>query len=754
MTSSVHEFELKENSVTVNNTQQEQSVMDIIFGNNEPPSFVTKEDFLVSSTLILDAKYGRNMNFRKERVKAYLFYNMWHQRALLYLSLFINLALAIFEKPAVPNFELSTWATMLIEFLCLLFFIFRIIHTAYVEKMENFCLDRKYIIVIIIIVLTILDMLCYIVWIVTEPRANVIRWSRSLRPFLCVNFPEGRQVRQAFRNIRRSLPEVFNIFILFTLTLCLFALLALKLYSSKNLYFPDGTPYFQYYIDAVWQLYILVTTANNPDVMMPAYDYSNWWALFFVVVIIVLLYTFMSIVLAAIYNSYRDNLKNEVKEVIYAKRRKLTDAFEILQEKKHGHYVITKNCWMELMKYVVPKRSVKQHELLLHVLDQDQNNSVKKTQFLYLADLLMLPLTEVWDRMTLLEKYFPRLYNSPISSVIKTIVKHRFFRWFFDILIFINAWIIGFSIKEADWFFLSIFFLEILFKLYTFGGVKFFKQFWNMFDFFVVVGALILTTYNYIENKVKDDSYILDLFLVMRVLRLFRTFASIKRFRLIIMTIVNITPSIFTYGAVMLVFYYFYAVIGMEIFHGLIQFHGYNMTFTELNNYSFCGNAKLRNSNFYHDHYCSNNFNDILKSFVILFELTVVNQWHVLTSGFVLVTHPAARLYFLTFHICCVVIVLNIFTAFILEAFVLEYTLSKGRKLETVLERTLKKLGFGIRGSSDKPFTSDDSDSDLESIPDNTSAKGLQFHIKKKSKKTMHMMLQEMFEEEIEMEKF
>lgn len=43
MTSSVHEFELKENSVTVNNTQQEQSVMDIIFGNNEPPSFVTKE---------------------------------------------------------------------------------------------------------------------------------------------------------------------------------------------------------------------------------------------------------------------------------------------------------------------------------------------------------------------------------------------------------------------------------------------------------------------------------------------------------------------------------------------------------------------------------------------------------------------------------------------------------------------------------------------------------------------------------------
>lgn len=644
---------------------------------------------------------------------------------------------------------------MFIEVICLLFFIFRIIHTAHVEKMENLWLDRKYILVVIIILLTILDMFGYIIWIVIAPGTNAVRWSRPLRPFLCVNFPEGRQVRQAFRNIRRSMPEVVNIFILFTLTLCLFSLLALKLYSSKNLYFPDGTPYFQYYMDAIWQLYVLVTTANNPDVMMPAYDYSNWWALFFVAVIIVLLYTFMSIVLAAIYNSYRDNLKKEVKNVIYTKRRKLTEAFEILQEKNDDHYVIKKPCWMELMKYVVPKRSDKQHELLLHVLDEDNKSCVKKTQFLYLADLLLLPLTEVKDRMTLLEKHLPGLYNSRVSCILKTIVKHRFFRWFFDSLIFINAWIIGFGIKDADWFFLSIFFLEILFKLYTFGGFKFFKQFWNIFDFFVVNGALILTTYNYMENEVKNDSYVLDLFLVMRVLRLFRTFASIKRFRVVIMTIVSIAPSISTYGAVLLVFYYFYAIIGMEIFHGLIRFHGYNMTFTELNNYSFCGNAKLKDSNFYYDHYCSNNFNDILKSFVILFELTVVNQWHVLTSGFVLVTHPAARLYFLTFHICCVVVVLNIFTAFILEAFVLEYTLSKESKLESVLERTLKQFGTGVTENSDKSVASDDNESDVEIIPDKfSSVKGLQFHVKKRNQKTMHVMLQEMFEKEIEIETF
>lgn len=67
-----------------------------------------------------------------------------------------------------------------------------------------------------------------------------------------------------------------------------------------------------------------------------------------------------------------------------------------------------------------------------------------------------------------------------------------------------------------------------------------------------------------------------------------------------------------------------FAIVGMELFHGLISFHGYNET--EKSD-MFCGNPKLEGSAFYRNHYCNNNFNDILRSFVLLFELTVVNQW-------------------------------------------------------------------------------------------------------------------------------
>ena len=56
------------------------------------------------------------------------------------------------------------------------------------------------------------------------------------------------------------------------------------------------------------------------------------------------------------------------------------------------------------------------------------------------------------------------------------------------------------------------------------------------------------------------------------------------------------------------------------------------------------------------------NFNNMANAFVTLFTLMVVNQWHVIAQGFVLVTSKWARIYFFTFHMVVVILVLNIFT--------------------------------------------------------------------------------------------
>ncbi|XP_076314233.1 uncharacterized protein LOC143226748 [Tachypleus tridentatus] len=224
------------------------------------------------------------------------------------------------------------------------------------------------------------------------------------------------------------------------------------------------------------------------------------------------------------------------------------------------------------------------------------------------------------------------------------------------------------------------------------------------------------------------------------------------------------------------VVFYMFAVIGMEIFKEKIQYFGYDSTLDP--SLLYCGNPKLNNTSFYTSHYCSNNFNNIMNSMVVLFELMVVNQWHVLTSGFVLVTGKFARLYFFLFHLTCVIIVLNIFTAFVLEAFILEYSFSKSR-LESALEKKIKEMGLQlgrrqsrVSAKTDKQDLVEENETELEvdsdhnphflevdtsdSVPKRASAKlgfledNVRFHLSKN--KNVENLLQRMFENELDVE--
>ena len=58
----------------------------------------------------------------------------------------------------------------------------------------------------------------------------------------------------------------------------------------------------------------------------------------------------------------------------------------------------------------------------------------------------------------------------------------------------------------------------------------------------------------------------LDFILILRVTRIFKVFHAIPRFRTVLNTLVDILPSLLTYGSIVFVVYYFFAIIGMELF--------------------------------------------------------------------------------------------------------------------------------------------------------------------------------------------
>ncbi|XP_040893116.1 two pore segment channel 3 isoform X2 [Toxotes jaculatrix] len=722
-----------------------------------------EEDFNLASIYVSDAQYNRNIYFdtSPQAVRLYLLYNHWLLKVLLYFFILVNLSLAIFEEPAVV--PLPTWATMLVELVCVLVFAARLVHYAKVIPRDKFWKDPKNICIIVILALTLVDMIIY--GALKAANCYALRWSRVLRPLLLVNVTEGRQLRRAFRSIRNALPQIFYVFLLFMFSVLMFSLMALKLLGKRRLKTISGTPYFTNYLEIVFDLYVLVTTANSPDVMMPAYNASSVFAIFFIVYILINTYIFMSVFLAVVYNNYKKYLKEEVRQLVRAKRHKMVRAFAVLQEQREegGEPVVTQANWNQVVRRVQPGISNAHRELLWSVCDDKNQGSIGKVAFVQLADLLNIEVITLKSRPHPFHSLCPALYQSAPSRLICRLVQHQAFVIVYDFIILVNAVFIGLDeknpmIANSEWVFLALYLLEILLKLYVFEPRAFFSRhsFWNWFDTIIVVSALIATIVNSAMKSLGGytSREILDIVFILRVLRLIRVVDSIKRFRTIINTLIRIGPAILTFGQLIIVVYYIFAMVGMELFKNRVKFYGADSSDPAK---AYCGNPLLNGTDFAQLDYCKNNFNNVVSSFILLMELTVVNQWHVLSSGFTAVTHMSARIFFVLFHILVVIVIINIFVAFVLEAFFVEYSVDKS-DLQTSLEKKIEELELAVEQEKleDNLVNAMETiDNDLGTGETPASNKpALMFKIASKRYRTVDALLQRMFEADLDPEDF
>uniref|UniRef100_A0A3Q2E933 Two pore segment channel 3 n=1 Tax=Cyprinodon variegatus TaxID=28743 RepID=A0A3Q2E933_CYPVA len=496
-------------------------------------------DFDLATIYVSDAQNNRNIYFdtSPQAVRLYLLYNHWILKVLLFFFILVTLSLAIFEEPAV--FSLPTWVTMLVELLCLLVFTVRLVHYAKVIPRDKFWKDPKNI--------------CIIAVLLVGALAPV---GPCLEPPMSV----------------------------FVVLVC------------RGLTTIEGTPYFTNYLDIVFELYVLVTTANNGGYFSCIY------------------------------------FNEEIRQLVRAKRHKMARAFGVLQEQREGSGppVVSHENWTKLVRQVRPDISDPHRELLWRVCDDDNQGFIGKVAFVQLADLLNIEVITLKSRPHPLQSLFPNLYESAPSRLLCRVVQHRGFVITFDLIIMVNAVFIGLDeenplISNSEWAFLALYVLEILLKLYVFEPRAFFSK----------------HTGGYTSRQV------LDIVFILRVLRLIRVVDSIKRFRTIINTLIRIGPAILTFGQLILVVYYVFAMVGMELFKNKVRFFP-DSSHPEA---AYCGNPLLNGSTFAQLNYCKNNFNNVLSSFVLLLELTVVNQ----CNGFATVTHKSALIFFVLFHVMVVI---------------------------------------------------------------------------------------------------
>ncbi|KAK7845064.1 two pore calcium channel protein 1a, partial [Quercus suber] len=68
----------------------------------------------------------------------------------------------------------------------------------------------------------------------------------------------------------------------------------------------QGKIVFTSYGTTLYQMFVLFTTSNNPDVWIPAYKASRWFCLFFVLYVLLGVYFVTNLILAVVYDSFKD----------------------------------------------------------------------------------------------------------------------------------------------------------------------------------------------------------------------------------------------------------------------------------------------------------------------------------------------------------------------------------------------------------------------------------------------------------------
>ncbi|KAF3779018.1 Two pore calcium channel protein 1 [Nymphaea thermarum] len=110
---------------------------------------------------------------------------------------------------------------------------------------------------------------------------------------------------------------------------------------------------FKSYGATLYQMFVLFTTSNNPDVWIPAYKTSRWYSLFFVLYVLLGVYFVTNLILAVVYDSFKDQLAKQVAQTDTMQKHNLSLAFKLIDDQKRG-FIDKDQCihlFEELTKY-------------------------------------------------------------------------------------------------------------------------------------------------------------------------------------------------------------------------------------------------------------------------------------------------------------------------------------------------------------------------------------------------------------------
>ncbi|RUS74810.1 hypothetical protein EGW08_017439 [Elysia chlorotica] len=528
-----------------------------------------------------------------------------------------------------------------------------------------------------------------------------IRFRRILRPYFLLQ--NSSLMKKIVRCLRRTMPEVMSVLMLMFFHLYIFTLLGMLIFpefvikSSQNSTIPhtndkdkEGSTYFKSLLDSFISLLVLLTTANNPDVTIPAYSRNRLAAIFFILYLVIGLYFFMNVLLAVIYNQFRGYFLSSLQSSLIRRRLGVRAAFEVLQSKipraQRRSSVLDVGMGSGLISSIITRCKLPTYitTALLEELNQSENEIFSASEF---QTLFRTMDTDIVHK----EKVAVRWFVNPRLRKMQKIILHNYFTYFGMVVVMINLLVISVELglkkdtslyekhsmlRVFNFVFVVYYLIEQLMKLWANGWARYISEAGNVFDAIVslalMTGEIVLSAVNESPFDQRDGASLVNgepiiwniirMINILIMVRMFKILPYIQSMNLVASVLLDLLKNMKAFLGISVVCFYAFAIFGMELFHGTIIYDKSmaNQTFE-------CGSYEQLQ-------YWSNNFDDFYASIVVLWDVMVVNNWMVFLYVFQRKTTPWSYLFFIAWWLLSVVIVLNLFTALIMENFIMKWS--------------------------------------------------------------------------------
>ncbi|KAF1317836.1 Two pore calcium channel protein 1, partial [Globisporangium splendens] len=505
-----------------------------------------------------------------------------------------------------------------------------------------------------------------------------------IRPILLLSM--SHKLRSGFSSLVRALPRFADGLLTITVLIVIYAVCGMVLFEGTD----EGTTYFNNFPDACLNLLILLTTANFPDVMMPIYSQVRAGSLFFVSFLMVGQLLVMNLVFASVYQNYRQEVAQRAMDYVEQRFQALQVAFQLLPETVDDEdkadtfgddKVITRAVYERLLSEILRPAFSLFHDT--KKLNKKKNKSVKKNVgFMRLVSDIDEQNGITFEQFFLLIKGFAARQKSAQKKPKKVLKRQNTLRvvswmqsavekgWFdtaVDGLILVNLFTIlvetqakiareeGAYLTWERWMplFSAAYLVEMCIKMYFYGFGRYFDQLRNVYDCVVTIIISIAEVSIRVHYGDAMGWEWVRFLLLLRFLRCLRLLVALKSLSSMFAIVVRLIPAFTTLYGMLGIVLAEYAAIGMQVFGGKLVL----------------GDPRLARITYGTANYYSNNFNDFASSLVTLFELLIVNNWYVTMEGAEVVTSKWSRIYFISFYIIGVVMVLSLVVAFVVEAY-------------------------------------------------------------------------------------